>query len=72
MCLCNNHHSNNHEKQYYWQQNKEPGDSSVSVLAHQVQYPSPKQDVEHLNNENHNSARDLARIATNIIHSTIS
>jgi hypothetical protein len=72
ICLCNNHHADNDKEQDQWQQNKEPGDSTVSVLADQIQDPSPEQDVKHLNDENEDSARNLAGIATNIVHATVS
>ena len=72
MSLCNNNHADKDKEQDQWQQNKEPGDSTVSVLADQIQDPSPEQDVKHLNNENEDGAGNLAGIAANIIHSTVS
>lgn len=72
ICLCNNYHADNDKEQDQRQQNKEPGDPAVSVLADQIQYPSPEQDVKHLNDENHDRAGNLARIAANIVHAAIS
>jgi hypothetical protein len=54
----NNKHKNKRDK------NEKPRDSSVAILANQVQNPSPEKDVNELDNENQGRVRNAGRKRT--------
>jgi hypothetical protein len=52
--------------------NQEPGDSRVSITAHQVQYPGPEKDENEFDKENNGGAWDASTERAHTIHILIS
>ena len=63
LVIYHNHsHNNKHKNER--NKNKEPSNSSVSILANQVQNPCPEKDVNELDNENQGCIRNAGRKRT--------
>jgi hypothetical protein len=59
--LVQHNHEYQYKKQDEWYQNEEPRYSTVTIFAHQVQYPCPENDIDYFNDKDGNATGYIAR-----------